>query len=221
MRVDVPDAPRWRRARRRRGLLRQTVLRTRLATATSKRPIHLYPRLTSGQSLHSCALAHTGRLPFQVVPPIPVHRACRGRGKGGTRGGRLTAGESGRGEAHSLQGDSPSPAPTRRFAGGACGRWAQHTQNGPPSVASRKYEPPVRCPARGACRLPSPWASPLPPSTQRDAQGWAKRRVVARCGGQGRTRRPPHTFGSCAYSGGSPFPTPGEPGARERASPHG
>ena len=32
----------------------------------------------------------------------------------------------------------------------------QHTQNGPPSVASRKYEPPVRCPARGASRLPSP-----------------------------------------------------------------
>ena len=55
-----------------------------------------------------------------------------------------------------MQRDSPSPDPARRFAAGARGRWAQHTQNGPPSVASRKYEPPVRYPAGGASRNPLP-----------------------------------------------------------------
>ena len=39
-----------------------TALGTRLATATSTRPIHAYPRSTSRQSLHSCAFAHTGRV---------------------------------------------------------------------------------------------------------------------------------------------------------------
>ena len=60
-------------------------------------------------------------------------------------------------------------------------RWAQQTQNGPPSVASRKYEPPVRCPARGASRLPFP-LSITPTSfnaTRRPRLG--KPRVVAHC----------------------------------------
>ena len=71
--------------------------------------------------------------------------------------------------------------PARRLAAGACGRWAQQTQNGPPSVASRKYEPPVRCPARGASRLPSPLGI-TPTSfnaTRRPRLG--KPRVVAHC----------------------------------------
>ena len=191
-------------------------------TATSTAPNSSVPAANvRAVAAFVCARAHRASAPLgRPADPgpscVPLSR------QGGTRGGRLTAGKSGRGEAHSLQRDSPSPAPARRFAAGPCGRWAQYTQNGPPSMASRKHEPPVRCPARGACRLPSPWASLLPRTTRRDAQGWGSRRVVARCRWQVRTRRPPHAFGSCAYSGGgSPFPTSGGPGERERASPHG
>jgi hypothetical protein len=50
--------------------------------------------------------------------------------------------------------------------------------------------PPRRYPARGACRIPSPWALPLPRSTRRDAEGWVNRRVVAHCRLKGRRRRP-------------------------------
>jgi hypothetical protein len=42
-----------------------------------------------------------------------------------------------------------------------------HTQNGPPSVASRKYEPPVRCPARAPLGSPPPGHHPY--LVQRDA----------------------------------------------------
>jgi hypothetical protein len=142
-----------------------TALRTRLATATSTRPIHPYPRLTSGQSLHSCALAHTGRVLFLGRPADPGPSCVRLSRQGGTRGGRLTAGESGRREAHSMQRDSPSQDPARRLAAGACGRW----------------EPPVRCPARGASRLPFPLGI-TPTSfnaTRRPRLG--KPRVVAHC----------------------------------------
>jgi hypothetical protein len=206
MRVDVPDAPRWRRECSGVEDFSGGLLSGRApGNCEEHAPILPYPRLTSGQSLHLCALAHTGRVPFQVVPPIPVHRACRGRGKGGTRGGRLSAWESGRGEAHSLQCDSPSPAPARRFAAGACGRWAQHTQNGPPSVASRKYEPPVRCPARAPLGSPPPGHHPSSFNATRCPR-LGKRRVVARCRWQAPDAAAPHTFGSCAYSGGGCLP---------------
>ena len=111
--------------------------------------------------------------------------------------------------------------PARRFAAGACGTWASHTQNGPPSVASRKYEPPVRCPAGAPLGSPPPGHHPY--LVQRDALPKVGGNAVSWrvAVGKLRTRRPPHAFGSCAYSGGGPFPTPGEPGERERASPHG
>ena len=120
-------------------------------------PIHPYPRLTSGQSLHSCALAHTGRV---LVP--------------------------------------------------------QQTQNGPPSVASRKYEPPVRCPARAP--LGSHPLSITPTSfnaTRRPRLG--KPRVVAHCRWQGRTRRPHTRSGRARTARGGSLPDSRPPTRRTRA----
>ena len=111
--------------------------------------------------------------------------------------------------------------PARRFAAEAWGRWPQHTQNGPPSVAGRKREPSSAIPSPGA-PLGSPTPAHHPYLVQRDATpkvgaspvSWRIAIGKAGCGGTS------HAFGSCAYSGGRSL-SPGQPGERERASPHG
>ena len=135
-----------------------------------------------------CARAHRGECSSGLFPPIPGPRACRCRGRV-ARGGRLTAGESGRGEAHSLQRDSPSQAPARRFAAGACGSSAQHTQNGPAIRGKPQVRTFLRAQPGAPLRLPTPGHHPLPRSTRPRARGLGdKRRVVAHCRWQGRTR---------------------------------
>jgi len=112
-----------------------------------------------------CARAHRASpVPGRPADPDPIVRAAVAPGWDSRW--RLTAGNRGAGTPHSVQRDGPSPAPARRCAAGA---WVQHTQNGPPSVASRKYEPPLQCPARGASRLPLPQGITPPRSTRRDA----------------------------------------------------
>jgi hypothetical protein len=152
---------------RRQGLLRRNCSRDAPGNCDEHAPNSSVPAAdVRAVASFVCARAHRASAPLgRPADPgpscVPLSR------QGGTRGGRLTAGDRGRGEAHSLQGDSPSPVPARRFAAGACGRWAQQTQNGPPSVASRKYDPPVRCPARVPLGSPPPGHHPY--LVQRDA----------------------------------------------------
>jgi hypothetical protein len=71
------------------------------------------------------------------------------------------------------------PISGARLAAGARQKVAQHTQNGPPSVASRKNDLQCDTQPRGASRIPSPLGITPTSSTRRDAQGWVKRRDVA------------------------------------------
>ena len=168
-----------------------TTLRTRLATATSTRPILAYPRSTSRQSLHLCAFAHTGRVLFLGCPADPGSSCLPLSRQGGTRGGRLTAGESGRRKRIPSNANSPSPKIQRgasqleRAEGGPNRR---RTARRPWRAASTN----LQCDAQLGAPLgsPSPWASPLPRSTRRDAQGWASPASWRIAGWQGRTQRP-------------------------------
>ena len=200
-----------------RGLLRQTALGTRLATATSTRPRHRFPAANvRAVASFVCARAH--RASALLRRPADPGPSCLALSlQGGTRGGRLTAGELGRREAHSLQRDNPSPVPARRFAAGPCGRWAitRRTARHPWRAASTN----LQCDTQlGRLSDPSPWASPLPRSTRRDAQGWDERRVVAHCRRYGPQAAAPSRLRVVRVQRRRvPFPTPGGPGRLELA----
>jgi hypothetical protein len=92
-----------------------------------------------------------------------------------------------------MQRDSPSPKSSAALRSRSLRKVGLgHTQNGPPSVASRKYE--LRCDTQPGAPLGSPPPEHGPCLVQRDAQGWGKRRrgalPLAYSGGRSHSRLP-------------------------------